>query len=122
MTDHDPTAEVRAAHDRYERALTGNDIPVLDELFLDSPHTVRIGAGEELFGADAIARFRRARPTNALDRTPFRTEVTCYGDDTAVTTTLYTRPGTPGTGRQTQTWHRFPEGWRIVAAHVSHRP
>lgn len=115
-------AEVRALADAYEAALTGNDIPALDGFFRDAPDTVRIGAGEELFGAAEIAAFRRRRPTTGPRRTRIRTEVTTFGSDTAVTTTLFVRDGEPGIGRQTQTWLRLPEGWRIVAAHVSRRP
>ncbi|MEV0580964.1 oxalurate catabolism protein HpxZ [Streptomyces sp. NBC_01463] len=115
-------AEVRALADAYEAALTGNDIPALDGFFRDAPETVRIGAGEELFGAAEIAEFRRRRLATGLRRTRIRTEVTTYGHDTAVTTTLFVRDGDPGVGRQTQTWLRLPEGWRVVAAHVSRRP
>ncbi|MFC1437436.1 oxalurate catabolism protein HpxZ [Streptacidiphilus sp. N1-10] len=116
-------AELLDLADRYEHALTGNQIQVLDELFWDSPEAVRLGATEELFGTDEIAAFRRARPTAGLARTRTRTEVTVFGADCAVTTTLFTREGVPGTGRQQQTWVRFPDcGWRIVAAHVSQRP
>lgn len=115
-------AEVRALADAYETALTGNDVPALDGFFRDAPETVRIGAGEELFGAADIAAFRRRRPAAGLRRTRIRTEVTTFGNDTAVTTTLFVRDGEPGVGRQTQTWLRLPEGWRVVAAHVSQRP
>ena len=111
----------RAAFLRYEHALTGNDVPVLDELFWDSPHTVRLGAGEELFGYREIARFRRSRPSAGLDRTPERVEVTSFGDSFAVAEMTFTRAGVPGTGRQSQAWVRFPEGWRVVSAHVSQR-
>lgn len=115
-------AEVRALADAYEAALTGNDVPVLEALFWNAPHTVRVGAGEELFGTEEIAAFRRARPAVGLDRTRVRTEVTTFGTDMGVTTTLFVRDGVPGTGRQTQTWLRFPQGWRVVSAHVSQRP
>ncbi|SEN06388.1 Protein of unknown function [Actinacidiphila rubida] len=115
-------AEVTALADAYEAALTGNDIPVLDALFWNDPHTVRLGAGEELFGADEIAAFRRSRPAAGLDRTRTRTEVTTFGTDLAVTTTVFVRDAVRGVGRQSQTWVRLPEGWRVVAAHVSQRP
>lgn len=118
----DVVAEVTALADAYETALTGNDIPVLDAMFWDGPHTVRLGATEELFGADEIAAFRRGRPAAGLDRTRTRTEVTTFGTDLAVTTTVFVRAGVPGVGRQSQTWVRLPEGWRVVAAHVSQRP
>lgn len=114
-------ADARAAFLRYEAALTGNDIPVLDELFWDSEHTVRLGAGEESFGYQEIARFRRARPAVGLDRTPQRVAVTSFGDSFAVAEMTFARPDRPGVGRQSQAWVRFPDGWRVVSAHVSIR-
>jgi hypothetical protein len=114
-------AEVRVAFDRYEKALTGNDVPVLDELFLDHPATVRFGAGEELFGYDEIAAFRRARPATGLDRRLGQVEIVTFGDAFAVASATFTRDGVPGTGRQTQSWVRTPEGWRVAGAHVSQR-
>ncbi|GAA2010632.1 oxalurate catabolism protein HpxZ [Catenulispora yoronensis] len=114
-------AEVLESFARYEKALTTNDIAVLDELFHDSPNTVRLGAGEELFGYPAIAEFRRARPASGLARDEVRSQVTVYGDAFAVTSLVFTREGTVGFGRQTQSWVRFADGWRIVAAHVSQR-
>ena len=116
-------AELLDLADRYEQALINNQVAVLDALFWNSPEAVRLGATEELFGAAEIAAFRRARPSAGLARTRTRTEVTAIGADFGVTTTLFTREGVPGTGRQQQTWVRFPDsGWRIVAAHVSQRP
>lgn len=113
-------AEVRAAFERYEKALVSNDVPVLDELFRNDPRTVRYGAGENLYGYDEIMAFRAARSPVALGRTLSKTVITTYGRDFAVASTLYQRPSAPGRiGRQMQTWVRFPEGWRIVAAHVS---
>lgn len=113
-------AEVRAAFERYETALVSNDVPVLDELFRNDPRTVRYGAGENLYGYDEIMAFRAVRSPVALGRTLSRTVITTYGRDFAVASTLYERPSAPGRiGRQMQTWVRFPEGWRIVAAHVS---
>jgi hypothetical protein len=114
-------AGLSAAFERYEKALTSNDIAVLDELFWDRPHTVRLGAGEELFGYGEIAQFRRARPAAGLERVPGRTELTTFGEAFAVTSMTFTRDGVPGVGRQSQAWVRLPEGWRVVAAHVSSR-
>jgi hypothetical protein len=116
-----PLAEMREAFARYEKALTSNDIATLDELFHDSPHTVRLGAGEELFGYAEIAEFRRRRPAAGLDRAELRSRVTVFDDAFAVTSLVFARDGVAGVGRQTQTWVRFAEGWRVVAAHVSHR-
>lgn len=114
-------AEVSAAFDRYEKALTGNDVAVLDELFLDHPATVRFGAGEELFGYDEIASFRRARPATGLDRRLERVEVVTFGGSFAVVSATFTRDGVPGLGRQSQAWVRTPDGWRVAGAHVSRR-
>ena len=106
--------EVRAQFARYEKALTGNDVAVLDELFWDSPHTLRYGVGENLYGAAAIAAFRAARPAVGLDREVLRTAITTFGRDFATTNV-----GSARIGRQSQTWLRTPQGWRVVAAHVS---
>ena len=111
-------AEVRAAFARYEKALVGNDVAVLDELFWDSPHTVRYGAGENLYGTAQIRAFRAARPAAGLARTVHATTITTFGDDLATTNIEFARPGSRP-GRQSQTWVRLPQGWRIVAAHVS---
>lgn len=112
-------AEVTAAHDRYEKALTENDIDVLNELFWNSPHTLRYGIGEILYGHDQIAAFRRARPTDNLAREVPKVVITTYGRDFATANLEFTRKTTERIGRQSQTWLRTDEGWRIVAAHVS---
>ena len=112
-------AEVTAAFDQYEKALTGNDVAVLDRLFWNSAYTVRYGATENLHGHDAIKAFRAARPAAGLARTLRQTVVTTFGRDFATVNTEFTRKGTTRIGRQTQTWVRMPEGWKIVAAHVS---
>jgi hypothetical protein len=112
-------AEVGEQFARYEKALTGNDVAVLDELFWNSPHTLRYGATENLYGYDAIKAFRAARPGQGLKREVTRTSITTYGRDFATCNIEFRRAGTPGLGRQSQTWMRTPEGWRVVAAHVS---
>jgi hypothetical protein len=113
-------AEVTACFGRYEQALVANDVAALNAFFRDDPRTIRYGAGEILYGYDQIKAFRAARSPVALGRTLSRTVITTYGRDFAVAATLYERPSAPGkTGRQMQTWVRFPEGWRVVAAHVS---
>jgi hypothetical protein len=116
----DVVAEVAAAFNRYEKALVTNDVATLDASFRVDPRTIRYGATEVLYGSDEIAAFRAARPSVGLDRTLDRTVITTYGRDFAVASTLYHRASSGGKlGRQTQTWVRFPEGWRVVAAHVS---
>lgn len=113
-------AEVRAAFDRYEKALTTNDVAVLDETFRVDPRTIRYGMAEILYGHAEIAAFRAARLPVGLARSISRTMITTYGRDFAVASTLFHRETVPGkVGRQMQTWVRFPEGWRVVAAHVS---
>lgn len=112
-------AEVTAAFQRYEAALTGNDVAVLDELFWNSPHTLRYGAGENLRGYEAIKAFRLARPSKGLERDLINTVITTYGRDYATANTEFTRQGETRIGRQSHTWLRLPQGWRIVAAHVS---
>ena len=112
-------AEVTAVFARYEDALVNNKVEVLDELFWDSPHTLRYGAGENLYGYDAIRAFRQARPAVNLEREVTVTAITSYGQDLAVTNIEFKRAGSDRIGRQSQTWVRLPEGWRVVSAHVS---
>lgn len=115
----DVVAEVTAALARYEQALVSNDVAVLDELFWDSPHTLRYGATENLYGYDAIRDFRAGRPAQGLARTVLRTVITSYGRDFATANLEFRREGSERTGRQSQTWVRTAHGWRVVAAHVS---
>jgi hypothetical protein len=112
-------AEVRAVFDRYEAALTANDVPVLEELFLNAPETTRYGVGENLYGWAEISAFRRARTTGSFDRTLMNTVITTYGTDFATANTEYRRAGHDRPGRETKTLLRTPDGWRIVSAHVS---
>ena len=113
-------AEVRDAFERYEQALVTNDVATLDGIFRDDPRTIRYGVAENLYGYEEVAAFRAARPPINLMRTRSRTVITTYGRDFAVASTLFHRDARPGkVGRQMQTWVRFPEGWRVVAAHVS---
>ena len=116
----DVLAEVTAEFARYEKALVSNDVAVLDELFRADARTLRYGVGENLYGHEAIMAFRAARSPIGLGRRTDKTVITTYGRDTAVASTLFYRDTLPGkVGRQMQTWVRFAEGWRIVAAHVS---
>ena len=116
----DVVAEVSAQFARYEQALVSNDTKVLGELFRNDPRTLRYGIAENLYGYGEISAFRAARSPVGLMRKTARTVITAYGRDSAVASTLFYRESAPGkVGRQMQTWVRFPEGWRIVAAHVS---
>ena len=116
----DVVAEVAAAFARYEAALVGNDVATLDALFWDSAEVIRYGVSENLYGTSEIAAFRAARPSAGLARSLSRTVITTFGRDFATAATLFHRQSVPGqTGRQMQSWARLPEGWRVVAAHVS---
>lgn len=123
-TDHainqpEVLAEVTAVFAQYEHALVHNEVEVLDALFWNSPHTLRYGAGENLYGYDAIQAFRKARPAQGLARTVLKTAITTYGRDFATTNIEFQREGSAKVGRQSQTWLRLPEGWKVVSAHVS---
>ena len=116
----DVVAEVRDMFAVYEKALTSNDVAMLDSLFHKDGRTLRYGIGENLYGYEAIAAFRAARNPAGLMRDLSKTAITAYGRDMAVASTLFHRASAAGkVGRQMQTWVRFSEGWRIVAAHVS---
>jgi hypothetical protein len=113
-------AAVTAAFERYEAALVTNDVATLDAMFRNDPRTLRYGVAENLYGYDEIRAFRSARPSFGLERTRARTVITTFGRDFAVASTLFHRPTFVGkVGRQMQTWVRFPDGWFVVAAHVS---
>src|SRR5712671_7426626 len=113
-------AQMQAAFDRYEQALVANDVAALDAMFHDDPRTIRYGGAENLYGYQEIEAFRAARSPVGLARTLAKTVITTYGRDHAVAATLFRRTSTPGKiGRQMQTWVRFAQGWRVVAAHVS---
>lgn len=116
----DVVQEVTAAFARYEAALVGNDVATLQGLFWQDARTIRYGIAENLHGAAEIAAFRAARSPVGLARALSRTVITTFGRDFATASTLFHRDSVPGrVGRQMQTWARLPEGWRIVAAHVS---
>jgi hypothetical protein len=113
-------AEVKAAFDHYEQALGANNVAALDATFHNDPRTIRYGGTENLYGYGEIAAFRAARSPAGLARTISKTVITTYGRDFAVASTLFHRASVPGkVGRQMQTWVRFADGWRVVAAHVS---
>lgn len=112
-------AEVQAQFDRYEQALVSNDVAVLDELFWDSPLTLRYGVTENLYGYEAIRAFRAARAPQGLARVLLRTVITTYGRDMATANVEFQRTGAARPGRQSQTWMRTQAGWRVVSAHVS---
>ncbi len=116
----DVVPQVRDAFERYETANVTNDVEALGAMFHSDPRTLRYGAGENLYGYCEIAAFRSARSPVGLARTLSRTVITAYGRDVAIASTLFNRASAPGkVGRQMQTWIRFSDGWKVVAAHVS---
>ena len=120
VDDPETKAEIEALFADYERALLANDVAALDRFFLARECAVRYGTGEQLYGYEAIKAFRAARSPAGLARKLERTSIVTYGRDCAIAATLFRRDNAPGkVGRQMQTWIRFSEGWRIVAAHVS---
>ena len=114
-----PLAELTAAFEAYEKALVTNDVEALTALFWASPHTIRYGGGENLYGAEEIAAFRQGRGAGDLDRDLARTVITTFGDGYGTASTLFRRRSTGRTGRQMQSWVRLDGHWRVVAAHVS---
>lgn len=111
--------EVQEAFDAYERALMENDLDALDALFWNSTFTVRFGPGQNLYGFEAIAAFRVARVGGSPKRSIFNTVITTFGTDFATANTEFQREGAAKPGRQSQSWVRMPEGWRVVSAHIS---
>ncbi|MEM6381857.1 MAG: oxalurate catabolism protein HpxZ [Pseudomonadota bacterium] len=117
----DVLAEVEAVFADYERALVTNDVNTLDTLFWSSEHTIRYGPAESLYGQDEILAFRKARPSTGLERALRRTVITTFGADMATANTEFVRGDGAKIGRQSQTWVRMEDGWKVVAAHVSLR-
>jgi hypothetical protein len=119
LNDPAVLAEVTAAVDVYETALMDNDVEALDGAFWASPHTVRLGVTENLYGFDEIAAFRVGRAGGSPPRTRLRTEITTFGTDFAVANVEFQRDGSDKIGRQSQTWIRTADGWKVASAHVS---
>jgi hypothetical protein len=121
MIVNDPAVltEVTTLVDAYEAALMGNDVEALDGAFWNSPHTVRLGVAENLWSFDEIAAFRVGRAGGSPPRTRLRTEVTTFGTDFAVANVEFRRDDSGKIGRQSQTWIRTEDGWKVASAHVS---
>ncbi|MDA7419025.1 oxalurate catabolism protein HpxZ [Xenophilus arseniciresistens] len=115
----DVLAELTEVFAQYEEALVNNKVEVLDALFWNSPHTLRYGVAEVQYGHAAIQAYRAAQPAQGQPRTLTRTVITTYGREYGTANVEFQREGESRIGRQSQTWLRLPEGWRVVAAHVS---
>ena len=121
INDSEVAAEIAALHEQYEAALVSNDVESLTAFFWDSPHVLRFGVGESLYGAQQIEEFRRNRPAMDLAREVLNLKIVTFGTDCAVVTLEFRRSirGVPRRGRQSQVWRKFDEDWKIVSAHVS---
>jgi hypothetical protein len=121
VNDPEIVAELRELYPLYESALVNNDVETLTKMFWASPHAIRFGAGENLYGVEEIEAFRKSRPAVNLARRMLRLEIVTFGKDFGSVTLEFERNAASGVvrGRQSQVWVRLPEGWRIVSAHVS---
>ena len=121
VNDPAVVAELSALHEEYEKALVNNDVEKLTEFFWDSPLALRFGVRENLYGAGEIEAFRKKRSPIGLDRKIFNVKIVTFGNDCGVATLEFSRgqTGDIPKGRQSQVWRKFPEGWKIVSAHVS---
>jgi hypothetical protein len=117
INDPDVVAEITQLHEAYETALVNNDVETLTRFFWDSPMALRFGVRENLYGAEEIEAFRKARPPLGLDRKVFNSRIVTFGAQCAVVTIEFLRQRHHG--RQSQVWWKFPEGWKVVSAHVS---
>jgi hypothetical protein len=124
INDPEVVAELRALYPRYEEALVSNDVDTLMGMFWAAPQVMRFGVSENLYGAEELEAFRKARPAANLARTVTRLDIVSFGRDFASITLEFERSSTSGMarGRQSQVWVRLPEGWRIVQAHISLLP
>lgn len=111
--------EVESAFDAYERDLVANDVERLIEWFWDDERAVRYGIDESHVGFSAVAEYRRSQAMATLPRSLRNTVTTTFGNDMATVNTEFVPDGSDAVGRQSQTWLRTNEGWRIVSAHVS---
>ena len=124
IIDPETIAELKSIYPLYEAALVANDADTLTRMFWASPHAMRFGLAENLYGIGEIAAFRKGRSPANLARTVRRLDIVTFGRDFGSITLEFERTvdGRTVLGRQSQAWVRFSEGWRIVAAHVSVLP
>lgn len=115
----DNEKELRAAFEGYEAALNGNDVDALIGYFWEDPRAVRLQAGGGAYGYDEIAGFRKNRDVSDIERTLTRVDILMLSDELGIANCEYVRTGSGRKGAQSQVWRKFPQGWRIVSAHVS---
>jgi len=124
INNHAVMSEVTNLYLQYEEALVNNNLEVMDSLFWDAPEVVRFGLAENLYGGEEIRNFRASRPNPKIEREIFNLKVVTFGNDTATVNLEFRRiiNGVERLGRQSQTWYKFTEGWKVVSAHVSLLP
>ncbi|MCC5636933.1 oxalurate catabolism protein HpxZ [Nostoc sp. CHAB 5844] len=124
INDPAVVAEVTDLYLQYEEALVNNNLKVMDSLFWDAPEVVRFGLAENLYGSEEIRNFRTSRPNPKIEREISNLKVVTFGNDTATVNLEFRRiiNGVERLGRQSQTWYKFTEGWKVVSAHVSLLP
>ncbi|BAY64917.1 hypothetical protein NIES22_50170 [Calothrix brevissima NIES-22] len=124
VNDPAVVAEVTDLYLKYEEALANNNLEVMDSLFWDAPEVVRFGVTENLYGSEEIRNFRASRANPKIEREISHLKVVTFGKDTATVTLEFRRiiNGVERFGRQSQTWYKFPDGWKVVSAHVSLLP
>ena len=112
-------AEVTDAFWKYDRALVENDIDTVIALFWDSPHTLRYSPTDLLYGIQEIKDFRQTQRGTPLKREVTKLVVTTFGRVFGTANCETRRTDTGALGRQSHSWVRLEDGWRIVAAQVS---
>lgn len=101
----------------YEKALNDNDINVMNKLFYNNDFVVRYGYTENLYGYTEIVNFRYKRNPTTAPRVLCRNSVILLQDDIAIINSEFVRGSI--NCRQTQVWHLFTDGWKIITAHIS---
>ena len=125
MTDLTPNipevvAEVRELFECYEQALIDKNVEVLDSTFWNSPYTIRVTPNEHGYGFDQIHAHRVRRPPGpGTKEARRRLDILTLGRDIATVNVEFKVRGRDQIGRQSQAWVRFPEGWKVINAHVS---
>ncbi len=124
INDAATIAELAELYPKYEEALVTNDLATLTAMFWSAPEVMRFGVSENLYGIEELEAFRRGRSPLNLARRVIRLDIVSFGKDFGSITLEFERESNGNTvhGRQSQSWVRLPEGWRIVAAHVSLLP
>jgi len=69
INDPEIVAELQQLYPKYEAALMANDAETLTRMFWDSPHAMRFGVTENLYGIEEIEAFRKGRSRQIGRRT-----------------------------------------------------